>query len=102
MARSHASRQGIECVGEIAQLRLSQDRFVSRRDASELDEDAREALGVGDRIFELRPIAPTGVGADNKDVALQGLGARRGRRHERRQHAPDNHDRDRSHRRLSF
>jgi hypothetical protein len=94
--------QDVQRIGELAQPRLLQDRFVAWRDAAQVDEDAREALGVRDRVFELRPIAPAGIGPDHQDVALERLGAPRSGRHQRRQYTSDHQDRNRFHRRLSF
>ena len=70
---------GVERVDQIPQLRLPEHDLVGRRHAAELDHHAREALGVGDRVLQLRPIGAAGVGADRSSAKrCSGRGARRG------------------------
>ena len=51
-ARGHP----VERVDHVLEPRLAQDDGVGGADAAELDEHLREALGVGDRVLEARPL----------------------------------------------
>ena len=66
-----ATRQQVEPVEQIAQLRLLEDGVVLRADAAEIDHHAREPLGVGDSVLEHRTVGASEVRADDQRVALE-------------------------------
>jgi hypothetical protein len=82
-----ATRQLVEPVEQIAQLRLPEDRVVLRADAAEIDHHAREPLGVGDSVLEHRTVGPADVRADDQREALERCVSVNGVRGEHQQRA---------------
>ena len=74
----------VEGVDDILEPRLAQDDRVGGAHAAELDQDLREALGVGDRVLETRPLGAAEVRANHQREPLHaGLGGDRRRQQPR-------------------
>jgi hypothetical protein len=97
-----ATRQHVEPVEQIAQLRLPEDRVVLRADAAEIDHHAREPLGVGDSVLEHWTVGASEVRADDQCVALERCVGVNGVRGEHQQRAGEKQASRADHGVLSF